>query len=67
MGMVVQTLAKWSMALLAKAGTKNLWTLALKSAEMGLTWANMSVMMATPTLKMAAQAAARSMEGGHAL
>jgi hypothetical protein len=65
--MAAQTLAKWSMALLAKAGTINLPTLALKSAEMGLTSASMSVMMATPTLKMVAQAAARLSQAGHAL
>ena len=65
--MAAQTLAKWSMALLAKAATKNLRTLALKSAEMGLTSVNMSVMMATPTPKMVVQAAARLSQAGHAL
>jgi hypothetical protein len=67
MMMVAQTLAKWSMALLAKAGTRNLRTLALKSAEMGLTSENMSVMMATPTFKMVAQAAARLRQAGCAI
>lgn len=65
--MVAQTLAKWSMALLAKAATRNLLTLALKSAEMGLTLASMNVMMATLTPKMVAQAAVRSSQAGNAL
>lgn len=65
--MVALTLAKWSMASLVKAGTRTLRTLALKSVEMGLTSAIMSVMMATPTPEMAAQAAARSSQAGFAL
>ena len=65
--MVAQTLAKWSMALLVKEGARNLLTLALKSAEMGLTSESMSVMMATLTLKMDAQAAARLSQAGYAL
>ena len=67
MVMVAQTLVKWSMALHAKVGTTNLQTFALKSAEMGLTSASTSVMMATPTAKMDAQAAAILSQAGYAL
>jgi len=46
------------MDLHAKVGTRHLQMLALKSAEMELTSASMSVMMAIPKTKMDAQAAA---------
>jgi hypothetical protein len=59
MAMDAQTLAKWRMALRAKVETTNLQMIASKYAEMGLTSGSMSVMMATPTVKMDAQAAAR--------
>ena len=46
------------MDLHAKVGTRHLQMVALKSAEMELTSASMSVMMAIPKTKMDAQAAA---------
>jgi len=66
MMMVAQTLVKLSMASHARVGTRHLQILALKSAEMGLISASMSVMMATPTPKMVAQAAARLSQAGNA-
>jgi hypothetical protein len=64
MMMVAQTLVKWSMASHVRVETRHLQILALKSAEMGLISASMSVMMATPTPKMVAQAAARLSQAG---